>query len=260
MKIRSFSLLLAILCIVCFGEVAQAGWNHGIGTGIFRLNLEGDIGMDINAGGIGGTIFKEIDFDPEDVSDLMETAFGLGGYSTDGKWMIQYSIGTLVLEGKPSKTIAGIGVITTQTEWESTGGEFTVGYPLVKSDSFTIRAYGGLRYTNHDVNIQVALNGVSLLQKEIDETWADVLIGLSADIPFARDWSWNNKFDAGFGGSEGTYQVYSGISWRFAQHWSTSLYGKYTAVEYENSNMGAADWYLYDVDEFGFGLGIVYNW
>jgi len=96
--------------------------------------------------------------------------------------------------------------------------------------------------------------------KSIDESWTDILIGLSADVPFAEKWNWNIKADAGFGGSEGTYLASTGLTWRFYGGWSGTLFGKFVAVEYENASKGDPDWYLYDVDESTLGLTITYNW
>ena len=70
---------------------------------------------------------------------------------------------------------------------------------------------------------------------------------------------WNNRITAGFGGSEGTYMGQTGITWIFYKGWSSTLYGNYTAVEFENGDEGDSDWYLYDIDEFGIGLGFLYN-
>ena len=78
-------------------------------------------------------------------------------------------------------------------------------------------------------------------------------------VPLAEKWVWNNRVDAGFGGSEGTYSANTGVTWRFYKGWASTLYSKYTAIEFENGNRGDADWYLYDVDEFGVGLAVLYN-
>ena len=48
--------------------------------------------------------------------------------------------------------------------------------------------------------------------------------------------------------------------WRFLKHWSARLYGDYKAIEYENGREGDTNWYLYDVDEYGVGLSVLFNW
>jgi hypothetical protein len=227
--------------------VAHAEWYFGIGTGPQLLNVEGDIGMNTAL----GPVDLDVDLDPEDISDLTKTAFGLGGYVTDGKWMIQYSVGRLELEDESSSGSRTGGTVNAEVEFDITGAELTVGYPIYKRDTMMLRAYTGARYTRHEFDFSITGTGFSggSRSKSIDESWTDVLIGLSANVPFAEKWDWSIKADAGFGGSEGTYVAYTGLTWRFYGHWSGTLFGKYAAVEYENASRGDADWYLYDMDE-----------
>ncbi len=260
-RMKFFFVVLAGLLSMSFSGVAYAEWHFGIGTGIFRLNIDGDMGFHVLP--LDTSVEFDVDLDPDDVSDVMETAFGLGGYATDGKWMIQYSFGMMELEDDPSRTIAGVGTVSSELGFDSTGGEITVGYPIYECTSLIVRLHGGVRYTDHELDADTTIvgpGGTTRRSKDIDEDWTDALFGISAGVPFAEKWMWNNKFNAGFGGSEGTYFAQTGVTWRFLKHWSASLYGKYTAVEYENGSKGDPDWYLYDVDEFGAGLSVLFNW
>ena len=260
MKAKQWLVVLCVLAVaVGYGTVASAEWHFGIGTGLFRLNVDGDIGFHTN---LRGPIELDVDLDPDDISDLMESAFGVAGYATDGQWMIQYSVGQLKLEGDPSGTLSSGASYSSDLGFDVTSGELTVGYPLVENDRITLGAHCGVRYTDHELEADVTVvdGGTTDLSKDIDESWTDVLVGVSADVSLAEKWTWNNRFNAGFGGSEGTYQAMTGISWRFLERWSATLYGKYMAVEYENGDEGDTDWYLYDVDEFGAGLSVLFHW
>ena len=251
-----FFMLVGLLSISLSG-VAHADWSFGIGTGIFRLNIDGDMGFDT---AIAGPVEFEVDLDPDDISDVMETAFGFGGYATAGKWMIQYSYGMMELEDKPRSTLPSGDTVHAKLGFDATGGEITVGYPIYEDTSLIVRLHAGARYTDHEIDRDLTINGTPEVSRDIDEDWTDALFGISADIPFAEKWMWNNKFNAGFGGSEGTYFAQTGLTWRFLKHWSASLYGKYTALEYENGSKGDSDWYLADWDEFGLGLGVLFHW
>ena len=77
-------------------------------------------------------------------------------------------------------------------------------------------------------------------------------------MAWGEKWSWTNRFDAGFGGSEGTYLFNSGINWHFAKHWQATFYTRYTSVDFEDGS--GSDRYLYDVDEFGGGDAITFLW
>ncbi len=242
--------LLSLLITVSFTSVTYADWNFGIGTGLFRMNAEGDQGFNTQL----GPVKFEVDLDPDDFSDLTESAIGFAGYATDGTWMIQYSYVNIELEDKVSA-----GAASATIGFDITGGEITAAYPVYKSPKMILGVLGGGRYTKHELSADVTV-GATTLNWSIDNDWTDALIGLTLTVPLAEKWVWNNRVDAGFGGSEGTYSGNTGVTWRFYKGWSSTLYGKYMAVEFENGNRGDTDWYLYDVDEFGLGLGIAYNW
>jgi len=252
--------LLVILCVLGvatgYSTVANAEWHFGIGTGLFRLHADGDEGFHTN---IAGPVVLDVDLEPDDFSDLAESAFGLGGYATDGTWLIKYSIGVLKLHDDASRTLSGGTTVSADLDYDITAGELLVGYPVFSGDSFTLRAEGGVRYINHDIDLDVAVNSTPL-SRSIDEDWTDALVGLSLAVPFAEEWSWDSHVNYGFGGSEGTFGAQTGISWRFFTHWSATLYGKYTAIDFENGSRGDTDWYLYDVDEYGAGLSVLFNW
>jgi len=259
-RMKFFFFVVAGLLSISLSGVAHADWSFGIGTGIFLLNVEGDMGLDTAS----GPVELDVDLDPSDIMDVAETMFGFGGYATDRKWMIQYSFGLLELEDKPRGTLPSGATVSSKLGFEMTGGEITVGYPIYHDPSVIVRLDGGVRYTEHELDSDVTIvdpDGTTTRRsKDIDEDWTDALVGISVGIPFAEKWTWNNRFNAGFGGSEGTYFVQTGVTWRFLKHWSATLYGKYTAVEYENGSKGDSDWYLYDVDEFGAGLSVLFNW
>jgi hypothetical protein len=254
---KSFILIMICLVTMGFHSMAQANdeWNFGLGTGFFGLNLDGTVGMDLTT--IDTAVEIDIDMSSSDVGDIMETAYGLGGYATNGTWLIDYSVHYLKLEGDESFSTGNVSRIDLQ--YENSGFEIMVGYPVLKNSNIVVSLHGGVRYTSHESEISVIRLGTTYT-KNIDEDWVDALIGLSANIPVAEKWMWNNRITAGFGGSEGTYSAFSGLSWQFHKNWSTSLYGKYTAVEFENSTKGDADWYLYDVDEYGAGINILFHW
>ena len=259
-QMKCLLLLMPALLLINFNGLAHADWSFGIGTGIMRLNADGDMGFHTN---IAGPVEAEVDLDPDDFDDLMESAFGLAGYATNGKWMIQYSFGKLKLEDNPSGVLPGGETMSSEFGFDITSGEFTVGYFFYRSPSIILGSHIGGRYTKHELDSDITIvSGLETtrLSKNIDEKWTDVLFGISADIPLAEKWTWNNRFNAGFGGSEGTYFGYTGITWRFLKNWSASLYGQYTAIEYENGSKGDPDWYLYDVNEFGLGISGLFHW
>jgi hypothetical protein len=144
-----------------------------------------------------------------------------------------------------------------------TGAELTVGYPVYKTPSLIVLVDGGLRYTKHKFDNSLSSTGNVSFPKtsnKFDQSWTDAVLGASVNVPFAETWSWNSRVNAGFGGSDGTYLVSTGVSWRFHKNWSTSLTGKYVSVDYENGSQGESDWYYYNADESSIGLTVLFNW
>lgn len=252
MKVKRICLIMFIsLVLAVTASPALAEWNYGIGTGFSMLNIDGDIGFNTN---LLGPVKADVELDPEDVSDLMESAFGLSGYATDGTWMVHYSFGMLELEGNGAE-----GGVTANIDFKTTGGELTVGYPVYKSSPLSFSLLGGLRYTDQELSTRVS-NGTTTLTNDVENDWVDAVVGAGLDVQLAQNWDWNTQVDAGFGGSEGTYTGSTGVTWRFLEHWSGTLFAQYAAVEFEEGNRGDNDWYLYDVDETTAGLTILYHW
>ena len=251
-------LFYAFAVVLALSTLAHAEWHFGIGTGPQLLAIDGEAGLDTAV----APVQLGVDFDFEDMSDFTDAVFGFGGYATDGKWMIQYKIGQLQLESDATKGTRTGATLTAKAEFDYTMAELKVGYPVFESSSYMIRAYSGLRYFRQELDLVITGTGFIGINrnKSIDESWTDVLLGVSMDIPFAEKWNWNINADAGYGGSEGTYQVTTGVMWKFLESWSATLSAQYAAVDYENGTKGNTDWYLYDVDETILGLTILYNW
>ncbi|MDX2494982.1 MAG: hypothetical protein QNK27_08490 [Desulfuromusa sp.] len=252
MRVKNLFTMFSLVLIMTFTATsAFAKWNFGLGTGLTMLAVEGDIGINTI---LAGPVTLPVELDAEDVSDLMASAFGFGGYATDGTWMINYSFGMMELEGD-----AADGAITASLDYKTTGAELTVGYPIYKSSPVSFSLLGGLRYTKHELSTRVS-NGITTLNNNKDNNWTDVVFGATADVELHKDWTWSTRADAGFGGSEGTYVANTGVTWRFLENWSGTLFAKYAAVEFENGSRGDSNWYFYDVDEKSLGLTILYHW
>ncbi len=249
-NLKSLLLALSLLLVMGFSSAAQAEWHHGIGTGFGARNYDGDIEFYVS-GAPNDTVKLEVELEPDDFTDMMESAIGFAGYSTDGTWVIQYSLTSFELE--ETWVVPVVGFTTLNFEYFS--AEATVGYNLVRSPSVVFGVLGGVRMIDHEYTAR----GV-IISRTGEADWVDGLLGVTLNFPFTDKVSWNNRLDGGFGGSEGTINFATGIGWRFAKNWSTGFNVKYTAVEYEDGTVGNPNYYLYDVDETAVSVNIVYNW
>jgi hypothetical protein len=68
-------------------STAQAVWSYGIGTGITATQIDGQQGFN----SLVGPNKYDVNLIPSDLSDMTKSAFGFGGYASDGTWLIWYT-------------------------------------------------------------------------------------------------------------------------------------------------------------------------
>jgi hypothetical protein len=244
------------LWIILAGNPAYAEWNFGIGTGLSRLSINGDLGWETK---LAGPVKADVDLSPSDTSDLMESAFGFGGYAANGTWTINYSFLQLKLGDDGKASLPDGSKLKYDMDFEVTSAVMLVTRNIYKSKHLHLGLQGGLRYTKHELTTKLEFGG-NKIKNNPDNDWVDAVIGATLTVPITDKWSWNNVANAGYGGSDGTYYGSTGITWRFLKHWSATASGTYTAVDFEEGNKGDSDWYLYDVDETTYGITILFNW
>ena len=238
--------LFAMALTLCLGQsaLAQDEWKFGIGTGFQSFSLDGDVGFPVLP---AGTII-DVDLDNSDTSDLLDSAFGFGGFAAKGKWQILFGLGTLTLEDDDG--------LLTKAEWDRTQVEIAAVYRFAKTGNHAWGALFGVRYTEHEW--EFTFGGTDF---DIDEDWTDALVGITHAFPFAGKWSWTNRLDAGFGGSEGSYQFTSAVNRQFGKHWVVNFNVRQVSTEFgKDEDILDTDFYLYDVDEPGAGIGFLYTW
>ncbi len=103
------------------------------------------------------------------------------------------------------------------------------------------------------------MNGTEVASGKVDESWTDLLFGLTHAYALSDTVAWTSRVDYGVMGSEGTLFVDTGITWRFRDAWSARFYASSLAHDYEEGDPGDSDYYVYDVDEFGAGISILYH-
>jgi hypothetical protein len=250
------AILFAALASSLITTSAQAQWRHGIGTGIFAINAKGDEGIGTQ---LLGPVEFELDLSSSDFADVMDSAVGLAGFSTNGTWTIYYSGGQLKLEDSSNGATAGGVPVSVELDFEVTNAELVASYQFANAGRNKWGLIGGINYTSHTYDVLLTA-GATAFTREIDNDWTDVLIGLTHTLGFSERTSWTNRLDAGFGGSEGAFHVRTAINWNVgaSKSWLLSLYADYKMVDFENGSPDDVDWYLYDVDEFGPGFGFAY--
>ena len=122
--------ILLFIALFASHVFAQDEWRHGIGTGLFALNLDGDQGMNTT---LFGPVQIDVDLNTDEISDLVETAFGIGGFSAKGKWKVLYSLQYLKL-GDNIRGTAPLGAaVAARLKYISSGFEVAGVYQFSKS-------------------------------------------------------------------------------------------------------------------------------
>ncbi|MBN4055506.1 hypothetical protein JYU12_02050 [bacterium AH-315-K03] len=257
-KFFTKQLALALSIFMCSYAVAGSdeSWKYGVSTGIFGLNLEGDLGFNTAA----GPISSEFDLGFDDILDLQESAAGLSGFVSKGKWTVQLGAAVLELSENINGTIlASDTPFSVAATYERSSAFVTLVYQFAKKGNHTFSALSGFRYTNHDIDFDVIV-GPATVARNIEENWVDAYVGGIYTYTVTPALRWNTKVDVGSGGSEYSATVNTGLSYVITPSWVTSLYANYYTVDYESEDRGDSDWYLYEADEFGIGLGISFIW
>jgi len=229
----------------------DAGWRFGLGTGYMFTNFDGDIYV---SNGLVGTTKMHVDADYKDVSDSVEGGFGFTGYAKKDKWSLGFGYGDLNLEWKEYGPAAKF-----KTELGLTGAHLSLGYELLNNEMHHWETYGGVRYTHHKITTNRTTATSKAKFYSVNEDWVDGFIGLAYSYKFAPDWFWANKMDVGAGGADISATFNSSLGWRFAPNWTGSVYAQTYALEYEDGSKGSANYYKYDVRQYGAGLGIAYE-
>ncbi len=249
---------ISVMLFISNGVLADGHdqWRFGVGTGIFALNIEGDLGLNVGA---FGAVEVEVDLDFDDILDYNESGFGAAFSASKGPWRYQFQFAHLGLEGEESG-VDGTGTpVSAGLLFEADALALSANYTFYQYGKGVVGVIGGLRYYKHNFEGAVT-QGATTLKRDKSFSWVDGFIGLTHAYGFNKEWSWSSQLDIGGGGSDFTYFANTGVNWSFAENWTTRLYGQILALDYEDGSKGDADWYLYDAKEFGIGLGINYGW
>ncbi len=250
--------LIALICsaFVLASPSAHAEWNHGLGTGILFMEVDGVTGLDTP---MAGPVVFPIELDHDDTSDLIDTAIGFGGYATNGTLTVGYSFAQIEIVGGGIATV-GPATVDAAMNLDITTGEVTLRFPIKQGESAVLEVIGGLRYLRHDMSTNFTSGGAMTGSSNLDNDWTDFLIGLTFDVRFAGNWIWATRLDVASGDSETNTLVRTGFTRAFGRNWSASFNLTLQDLEVGNARPGHSQYYFYDADETSFAVSFAYHW
>lgn len=261
--------LLIALALLAPPELLAAEsptWTFGLGTGLQRLNVSGDVGFS----SARGPEIADIDLSPDDFKDLMKSAIGLQAFATKGKWQVALTYANLELEDKARiaiESLPALPALNTRFRQEIAVGELTVAYQVAELAGNRIGVQGGVRTTRHDYDLLITGSPGTLpgdpiatqVSRSLDDDWTDALVGLTHSLDLTENLRWSSSAVAGFGDSDSYWSARTAVAWQpGASPWLIGAYIDFRSIDFENGTPGEPGWYLYDADEWGPGITISY--
>lgn len=111
----------------------------------------------------------------------------------------------------------------------------TVGYALHESDKARIEILGGIRYLWLKAAADVKFNGVEKFNNSVSESYWDAIVGARATVNLNEDWYMQLYVDVGTGDSDGTWQGFAGVGYKFNK-FNMILAYRYLDYNFDESN------------------------
>lgn len=246
--------IVAILSI-CTGLlpvlVDADSWQWSVEPYLMASNIDGDAGVG-RATGIAVGV---------DTSDILET-FEVGamvhieGHHSSG-WGMMFDYAFMKLNDDLSGPRGGITDVTVRQGVL----EAMVAHRL-NVEQGVLDLYAGLRWWDNDVSIMldtVILPGTP--SARIDEEWIDPVIGLKYLLPLNESWNLSIQGDVGglSMGSDLTYTLAAGLTYRFTESMVLDLKYKGLWVDYEDGEASNPGYFMYDTVTHGFVVGLIFE-
>ena len=145
-------------------------------------------------------------------------------------------------EGVPVGVHAGLGLKT----WVVTGH---VGYDVMQKDKSRMAVLGGVRYLDLSADLNYTIGAQTTTSLSGSEDFWDVIVGIKGGIMLNEKWYIPYYADIGTGQSNLTWQLYTGIGYKFS--WG-DIKLAYRYLEYDQDD----DKLLQDLKLYGPQIGI----
>jgi hypothetical protein len=218
----------------------DATWEHTLAAYVMGASLDGSTGV--------GELSADVDVSFSDILDNLDTGFMFAYHGERGPWSVGLDFSFMELEDKASGLGPGGGT-SASVESDQYIVQLDVGHALTER----LGVYGGVRYTELDVDLKVVGGGPlgETLKRAGNESWADPVVGLRYEAPLGNRWQLVAKGDiGGFGvGSEFTWMATAFAAYSFNGNAMLLLGYRYLDVDYKDGN--GADRFVWDVATSG---------
>lgn len=220
----------ALLGVLPAGALAQSAAPSGftLTPYLWSAGFTGTIGASDGGG--------RVDADFSGLADSMEiSGFMLHADWRRDRWSV-FGDGTTVKI--TSSAPSPLGPLYAGVDGEIRGNilQAAVGYRVLGDAASGIDAFGGLRY--YDIEVQLDLRPGLLAARSLggSENWVDAIVGARWHGRFKRNWVAKVYGDIGAGGSDATWQAAASIGYEF--RWGSLLAGwRHLVADYDNNGI-----------------------
>lgn len=220
----------ALLLVLSTGAAAQSAKPSELTLTpyLWSAGFKGTIGASDGGG--------RVDADFSSLTDSMEiSGFMLHADWRRDRWSV-FGDGTTVKV--TSSAPSPLGPLYAGVDGEIRGNilQAAVGYRVLGDDASGIDVFGGLRY--YDIEVQLDLRPGLLPARSLNgtENWVDAIVGARWHGRFKRNWVAKVYGDIGAGGSDATWQAAATIGYEF--RWGSILAGwRHLMADYDNNGV-----------------------
>ena len=220
-------------------------WQHSIAPYLWIPGIEGQMGVN--------GIVSDVDASQSDILSHLDFGGFLGLTGQKGKWGYYVDIEYLKLSSEAD--IDNLPISEVDMSMEQLRIEAVVSYEAYKTQQTSVELYGGLQFTNVDIELEITNSLGGKASPSDSESWVDPIIGLKVLHDFSDKWFLSLVGEVGgFGvSSDITWQAMAGVGYNINECWSIVGGYRHLYIDYED------DGFVYDTDTSGPILGGVYK-
>ena len=205
-----------------------SGWSFALSPYVWLPGLT--TSLDVPQGTI------DIETSASDAVSELDFAFMAALEARKGRWGLIFD---LIYGDLASSADTPLGQLWSRAEIDTRLTAFTTyaGYRALETDRGSIDVLGGARFYSLDIGLTLEPGTRRGRSRDLEDTWADPVVGLRGRFDFNDRWFTTGLFDyGGFGGgSDESWQALASVGYQFDPRWSVQGGWRYMAIQKEIS-------------------------
>ncbi len=214
---------------------------------LWGMSIDGESSID------GNVAPMDLDF-KDDLMENMSGAFTVHFEARKQKVVLFAEYQYVSVDPSVEASI-GPATIKTDIDFAVNSAELGGGYTVHQTDSTRWEILGGLRWQEHDLDVDI--EGPDFLPENVKggDDWSHGFFGGRVTTEVGKNWSFIARGDYGYGGSDNeALHVALMADYRF-KNWGSAFIGyRYMKYDYDGGS------YTYDAEQQGPQLGVAFYW